>query len=193
MEIIKEKYNETNPLIIKNYPYGFKKTQIKVFIESVKNKGDRYITQTQNPKTLKWNNPKKSIYNAVMVLISKENGHISYLGLYSSTSKEDYEQFINKVGDYEFNDLQTHQLKLLRSLIKVYSKVEYTCTIRKFKNKFTGEITENIPIFNMNDYDEVNENGEIINREEENTKQKEIQNKINMCVGMEYQNDQGSL
>jgi len=125
-QIINEKYNnEENALIVENYPYGYKRTKIRYWIESVKKKGDRFCSQTLNPKTNKWNKPKKSIYNAVMVLYKDEKDYIQYLGLYRSTSKEDYLNFIKKVGNYEFNDLQKEELKILRAYIKTYENVSF--------------------------------------------------------------------
>lgn len=64
-------YGATSPetaIVVNNYPWGFKlKTSQRYWIETTKH-GDRFITQTLNPKTNVWCNPKKSTYAAVKVL-----------------------------------------------------------------------------------------------------------------------------
>ena len=167
MEIIKQKYTEENPYIIKDYPYGFKKCLMRVWIESVKNKGDRYMTQTQNPKTLIWNKPKKSIYNAVMVLYFDEKKHITYLGLYPSTSKEDYKKFIDSVGDYDFNELQKEQLRILRAYIKTYENVSFKCELQPQRTEEE--------------------------QKQHDREQEEAQNRINKSFNDNYQKDEGDL
>jgi hypothetical protein len=64
-------YGATSPetaIVVNNYPWGFRlKTSQRYWIETTKH-GDRFITQTLNPKTNAWCNPKKSTYAAVKVL-----------------------------------------------------------------------------------------------------------------------------
>ena len=58
-----------NPLIIQNYPYGWRlKTQAKYYIETDNKKGQRIVFQTLNPKTNVWNSEKKSTYSSIRVL-----------------------------------------------------------------------------------------------------------------------------
>ena len=53
-------HTENNPLVINNYPYGFnQRTQIRYWIETTPKKGDRFCSQTLNPKNNRWNKPKK--------------------------------------------------------------------------------------------------------------------------------------
>ena len=151
MNIIKERYTEENPYIIESYPYGRLRCKMRVWVESVKNKGDRYTTQTQNPKTLVWNKPKKSTYSAVMVLYFKENGFIDYLNLNFTTEAESYKKFIASVGDYPFNDEQLSQLRVMRAYIKTYENVTFEIRPRngteeeqKIKDKEQEEIKDKI-------------------------------------------------
>jgi len=70
---------QANALIVKDYPYGFRlRTQIRYWITTDKKKGDRFYSQTLNPKTQVWNKPKSSTYSAVMIMISNEQEHITY-------------------------------------------------------------------------------------------------------------------
>lgn len=60
--------DETTAFVVEDYPYGFRlRTQIRYWIETTKH-GDRHCAQTMNPKTGRWNKPKKSTYSAVMCL-----------------------------------------------------------------------------------------------------------------------------
>jgi len=127
-EIIKEKHNnEETALVVNNYPYGFRlRTKIRYWIETDKKKGDRFISQTLNPKTNLWNNPKKSVYNSVMVLNKDtETGYIHYFGLYSTTDKERIEQFLKNIDGYELNLEQKEQIKILNAYSKAYENVSF--------------------------------------------------------------------
>lgn len=114
MNIIKQQHTENNPLIIDNWSYGFKKCIIKMWVESVKGKGDRFCSQTQNPKTLIWNKPKVGTYSPLVVLYKDEKEHTHNLTLSPYMDKESLEEFLNKVGDYPFNELQTELLNYLK-------------------------------------------------------------------------------
>lgn len=64
---------------VKNYPYGYLKTSAFFSLEFKKNKGFRSVFQTINPKTGKLNKPKYSTYSPLLLMIEKENGHISHI------------------------------------------------------------------------------------------------------------------
>ena len=67
--------------VVDDYPYGFRlRTSIRYWIETTKH-GDRFVSQTVNPKTGRWNKPKASTYVGVAVLTrDPSNGHIFYTG-----------------------------------------------------------------------------------------------------------------
>lgn len=52
MELLKNHTNEENAITINNYPYGYLRTKIRYWIETDKRKGDRFVSQTLNPKLL---------------------------------------------------------------------------------------------------------------------------------------------
>lgn len=157
---------EENPYIVDNYPYGFKKTFCRFWVESVKNKGDRWVMQTQNPKTKVWNKPKKSTYCAVIVAYV-EDGKVTYKGAYRSTSAEDYEEFVKFIGSEDMlNDLQKTELKLIRAYIRAYSGVTFEVRTAS-----------------------ANEEEEKAHEEEQN----KVQETINNRVKHEYINDNGVL
>jgi hypothetical protein len=182
-EIFKTNPTEQNPITIDDYPYGFRqRTKIRYWIESDKNKGDRFCSQTLNPKTNEWNKPKKSTYSAIMVMRKdKSNGHISYDNLYYSTAEDEQKSFLERVQGYEFTETQKKQLNIIKAWTKAYEGVEFVCKVQKFRHKITGEIIEQVPIFHMNEYEEVKDElkeGELT--------QEEIKQAIKNKAGHEF-------
>lgn len=80
--------SEATAYLVDDYPYGFReRTQIRYWLEGPKpKKGWRFVSQTLNPKTGRWNKPKASTYadwGAAMYLDGK--GHVQWtsVGPYS--------------------------------------------------------------------------------------------------------------
>lgn len=149
--------NEENAYIVESYPYGYKRTQKKYWIETTK-RGDRLNGMTLNPKTNEWNKPKRSTYSDVMVLVKNEIGHIKTLSWGTAyTEEESLNKFLENVGDYEFNALQIGKIEQGRRVYKIRDGMTFEIRVRKFRNKATGEIVTQIPIMEMNSYEEVTE------------------------------------
>ena len=53
-----------------------------------------------------------------------ETGHVGHIGLYS-TSREEIERFMEKIGEYELNAMQKEQLRLLKAYSKTYESVRF--------------------------------------------------------------------
>lgn len=162
---MKHQPTEEIPYIVSDYPYGFKKCICKFWIESNEKRGDRWVKQTQNPKTLVWNKPKKSTYSGVIVAYIDEEGHATYKSLYTGTDAQAYKDFVEWCGDIEFNKIQLDRLKYIRAVIKTYSGVTFS---------ICGSMTEE-------------------EREEHEKKQKETQDNINRRVANNYRTDGGNL
>lgn len=66
--------------VVQDYPYGFKlRCKMRCWIETNGNKGQRYVTQTTNPKITTrevWNKPKMSTYNDIKVMFLDDAGHV---------------------------------------------------------------------------------------------------------------------
>lgn len=135
MGIMKIQPTEENPHIVNNYPYGRLKCICKFWVESVKNKGDRWVKQTQNPKTDVWNKPKKSTYSAVMVAYIDDKGHATYKSSYMNTDLEKYKEFMEFVDDLVLNDLQLSQLRLIRAYIKAYEGVSFVINSKPIRTE----------------------------------------------------------
>lgn len=129
-------YTEQNPIIIDNYPYGFKlKTQIKYWIETTPKKGDRFCSQTLNPKNNVWNKPKKSTYYCLGFLYKNEKGHIHWNAISIYYGAQKTIDFIKSIGGTEI--LNKEQLKIYNSLIGINEKIE---------DEFTGKVKKNYSI-----------------------------------------------
>jgi hypothetical protein len=170
----------SDPVIVENYPYGFRlRTKIKYWVETTKY-GQRFCSQTLNPKTNTWNNPKKSTYDNIILVGLNEQDHITRIGLHMYSMeeavrfKEKYESFLN--------DWQKTELINIIKMLEVYDKVEFSFKPKKFRNIITGEITEQIEIFKMDEYEEVNEEGQAIDPDKERQKHKEINIRINQAA-----------
>jgi len=94
---------------------------------------------------------------------------------------EQAERFKKKYEKY-FSDYQKDEIKNIIKMSEIYDKVEYTIKTRKYKHKITGEITESVPFMEMNNYIEVDDNGNILDREKKDKEQKEINRKINQIA-----------
>lgn len=153
-------YNHNSPetaYIINDYPYGFRlRTTKRCWVETVPKKGDRYVTQTMNPKTNKWNKPKKSTYSPVIVMHLNDDNHVKYSSLSTFDGAELLEKKIDNIDLEQLNALQKHQIKWLRAYHKTMENVTFTVEVAKFRHKKTGEVITNVPIFEMSEYEEVN-------------------------------------
>jgi hypothetical protein len=83
--------NPNNAYEVDDYPYGRNlRCKIRYWLESSPNKGYRFVSQTQDPRTGRWNNPKKSTYallGANMYLDSKNHVVWSQISEYSKAGE----------------------------------------------------------------------------------------------------------
>lgn len=83
--------NEATAYVVADYPYGFtQRTAIRYWLEAKPKKGWRFVSQTMNPKTSRWNKPKASTYiewAASMYLDGKGHVHWDGVGPYSDDQK----------------------------------------------------------------------------------------------------------
>lgn len=116
IEIIKEQPTKDKPIIVENYPYGFKRTQIKYYVETNK-RGDRFISQTLNPKTQKWNKEKKGTYSPIIIVYKDlSNNHIKYYTINNNHYLYTTEHFILSGFDFMSKE-QKEQLKTIITIL----------------------------------------------------------------------------
>lgn len=95
--------------VVDNYPYGYTlRTQIRYWIETKKGFGQRFCSQTLNPKTSQWNKPKAGNYHVLAVMTrNPSNGYVSYETLQSGgwSKEENIQSFETRraaaIGEYE--------------------------------------------------------------------------------------------
>jgi len=112
-----------------------------------------------------------------------EKGYISYVNL-SMYSLEEAKKFKGKYEKY-LDAYQKKELKNIIGMSEVYNKVEYSFHARKYRHIVTGEITTQVDIMKMNEYEEVNDDKEIItpiDEEKEQKKKDDINRRINKAA-----------
>lgn len=125
-------HTEQNPLIVDNYPYGFKlRTQIRYWIETAAKKGDRFCSQTLNPKNGRWNAPKKSTFSVIGVMFKDEKGHIHWEGISQYSDRKEVLTFIEAIGGPD--KLNTEQRKQFNSMMGLneVKRDEFTNEVKK--------------------------------------------------------------
>lgn len=94
--------------VVNDYPYSFRlRCKIRYWIETKKGFGQRFCSQTLNPKTGTWNKPKASTYEVIIIMILNEQDHVTYETLQSGgwSSEEEIIAFElrhgSAIGEYE--------------------------------------------------------------------------------------------
>lgn len=117
---MKEFNSFENAHVTEDYPYSFslrckRKEWVETATKGAKKGQQRFVTCTQNPKTMRWNNPKPSTYALFVVMkIDPETGYIGWDEINEYTSVENAEKFL--VTHRE--NMEPGRVKLLEKLIK---------------------------------------------------------------------------
>jgi len=130
--------------VVTNYPWGFRlKTSRRYWIETTKH-GDRFCYATLNPKTAKWCKPKKSTYDAVMVMTKEtkikylnsmnfgnrdvqQYETVSYFSVSAGWSDfKDIKEFEQKADLQKLSKEQLRQICYCKSVKQVHSKLSYS-------------------------------------------------------------------
>jgi hypothetical protein len=180
LKILEKQPTEQEPFTVDDYPYGYTlRTKIRYWVETTRN-GQRFASQTLNPKTGAWNKPKKSTYSNIILIGTNEQEHITYISL-SMYSLKEAQDFKQKYESF-FNEYQKKEIINIIKMLEVYEKVEYKVVTRRWRNLKTGDIVEAVPVMELNDYEEVKEENGIIvpvDADKEQKKQNEIKRDIN--------------
>jgi hypothetical protein len=124
---------EQAPHTIDNYPYSFYKCLKKYWVETTK-RGQRLVTQTQNPKTQRWNTPKKSNYDQIIIIgIDETTGHTTHRGLSTGYRTEEeakafYERYSSVFSEYQNKEYKgvlsarTEQQETTAEAIEVFNR-----------------------------------------------------------------------
>ena len=100
--------SEATAYVVADYPYGFReRTQIRYWLEHKPKRGWRFVSQTMNPKTAKWNKPKASTYadwGAAMYL--DEKGHVQWTGVGPYTDEAQFIAFVQTFPGADMRELK---------------------------------------------------------------------------------------
>jgi hypothetical protein len=126
LDLITGHTSEETALHVEDYPYGRTvRTTIRYWIESVPRKGDRFCSQTLNPKTGRWNKPKKSTYSDVMFLYREaDTGYIKHTGLTTWAKPEVIQEWVEKAD--LLNETQRGRLAYVIGMNKAMEKVTWS-------------------------------------------------------------------
>ncbi len=93
-------YDESSAFVVDDYPYGFRlRTQIRYWLERVPKKGVRFVSQTMDPKTSRWNKPKKSMFSRFAeAMYLDEIGHVQTRALNEYSSAGDVADYLRTFG-----------------------------------------------------------------------------------------------
>lgn len=123
-------YNHTSEetaYIVEDYPWGFRlRTTIRYWIESKEGAkgGQRFVSQTIDPRTGRWCKPKKSTYKSLCVMFLDENEHVRYEAL----SYNDYQEWIDKFKtrhSEHLNEFQQSKLCEIEAYTEVMKHVKF--------------------------------------------------------------------
>lgn len=136
-------YNHTSQetaYLVQDYPWGFTlRTQQRHWVETKETHGQRFVTQTMNPKTNKWCAPKYSTYSKVIVMFLDENSHVKYTAIGNYDKEETVKSWIEKHG-INLTQFQRNQLNRLIATEKVMKKVTFTIQPVNYVGKTIDEI-----------------------------------------------------
>lgn len=116
-----------------NFPWGFRgRTQQRHWIETKPGKGQRTVTQTQNPATGVWCKPKMSTYSTIRVLFLDDNYQVESDGIDIQWSDEDKVLAFDKNYASVFGDYETRMMNELKRVIEIrkHMKVECKATVK---------------------------------------------------------------
>ena len=162
--------------VVDDYPWGFRlRTQIRYWVESKANFGQRFCHQTMNPKTGNWCAPKSSTYTNVIIMYLDEIDHIKYCTLRTGKEENEINDFIAKHKD-NLTDFQKEQLKEMIAINNVMKNVTFKVTPSKYGS---------VSLFSQ-DPEEVRKRQLIREEQEESKKeQSKIQHKILCAIEQE--------
>jgi hypothetical protein len=97
-----------NSYLVDDYPYGRQlRCRIRYWIEKSPSKGFRFCSQTEDPRSLRWNNPKKSTYVRLAAnMFLDDKTHVAWTGLSEYSSGHEVLDFIKRFPESDFSELR---------------------------------------------------------------------------------------
>lgn len=115
---------ENTAYLVEDYPYGFKlRTKIRYWIESRKGYGQRFVSQTMNPKTGRWNKAKAGTYSNIIVMgLDEDTDFVTFKSLGYWHDEKSIRDFASK---YVLDQFQIDAAKYLTAAARVSEKIEW--------------------------------------------------------------------
>lgn len=174
-----EHTSQETAYVVNDYPWGFRlRTTIRYWIETkeAKNGGQRFASQTINPKTGKWCAVKYSTYSPLMVMFLDENEHVKYTCLRHNDSEESVNQF-KETHLSSLTEFQKEQLKEVIAFNEVMKHVTF-----KIKASSVGPVS----LFS-NDPEEIAKREQLrLESQKREEEQALIKRKIVSAINHEY-------
>jgi hypothetical protein len=99
--------DEQSAYLVQDYPYGSMRCRIRYWLENTPKKGFRFVSQTENPKTLRWNAPKKSTYvKFAGCMYLDEKDHVQWDGVSEYTNASKVLDFVKDFPHADFSVLR---------------------------------------------------------------------------------------
>ena len=181
MSVIKYLYNHNSQetaYVVEDYPWGFRlRTTIRYWIETkdAKNGGQRFCSQTINPKTGKWCEPKRCTYSHVIVMFLDENDHVKTEHLTNYTKDETLRSFVETHREH-LTEFQKSQIKELIAINEVMKHVTF-----EIRPSPVGSVS-----LLSQDPEEIKKRELLVKEQEERQKEKDITlRRINFAIGIE--------
>ena len=173
-----EHTSQETAYLVEGYPWGFRlKTTIRYWIETkkAKNGGQRFCSQTINPKTGDWCTPKYSTYSPIIIMFLNEDKHIKCTSLGHNST----EDIILNFKETHLGKLNEYQKKMLKEIM-AYAEVMKHVT-------FTVKASPIGPVSLLsNDPEEVEKRKQLVRQcEERKLAEKESLRKINRAINYE--------
>ena len=164
--------------VVGDYPWGFRlRTIIRYWIETkvANNGGQRFCSQTINPKTGKWCEPKRSTYSNVIVMFLDKNDHVKTEHLTTYTQTETIRNFVEIHRD-NLTEFQKSQLKEMIAINEVMKHVTF-----EVRPSPIGPVS-----LLSKDPEEIRKRELLVKEQEEREKEKELTlRKINFSIGIQ--------
>lgn len=161
--------------LVEDYPWGFRlRTTIRYWVETkiAKNGGQRFCSQTINPKTGKWCAVKYSTYSPVIIMFLDNNGHVKGTALDHNSPHE----IIFKFKETHLDNLSEYQKETLKEIIAYNEVMKHV----KFEVKLSGYGMVSLL---SNDPEQVQKRKQMLfESEERERREQESLNKINRAI-----------
>lgn len=133
--------------LVADYPYGRKvRCRIRYWLEHKPSKGYRFVSQTENPKTLQWNAPKASTYAEVAAqMFLDEAGHVQWDALTAYSDDKRKREYIERFPlDTNILPLALAKVNFLRK--RLAGKIGWTINgvVQEMKEGEKAEMEESL-------------------------------------------------